>query len=148
MPVFLRTQQQSAVPATAAGRRPGVTCRSPWRGIPAPPPSSSGSAVAGSIARREPGGDRLRRGRRHSEASGDAAAARRAGPRAGAFREASRTEGASFLPGPRGLQEELLTQQCGQPITLALSALQSRAQVRGPGDFGRELLLFFVFVFV
>lgn len=52
--------------------------------------------------------------------------------------------GRSVLPpGPRGLQEELLTRQCGQPVTLALSALQSRAQVRGPRDSGRELFTFF-----
>lgn len=106
----------------------------PGRGIPAPPPSSSGSAVAGPVARREPGGGRLRRRRRGDEAS------RAAGGRV----PGGEQNGRSVLPpGPRGLQEELLTRQCGQPVTLALSALQSRAQVRGPRDSGRELFTFF-----
>lgn len=123
-----------AVPATAAGRRPGVACWSPWQG------DSRASAqqfrVSGRrpCARREPGGGRLRRGRRGDEAS-RAADVRVPG---------GEQNGRSVLPpGPRGLQEELLTRQCGQPVTLALSALQSRAQVRGPRDSGREHFTFF-----
>lgn len=61
--------------------------------------------------------------------------------RARSGRRAERKERPSSRA-PWGLQEELLTQQCGQPVTLALSALQARAQVRGPGDFGRDFLLF------